>query len=58
MKNYILKIVFSLAMFSTLAYAQTTEIENETKAVEAKEFSLKSTDGKTVSLSDLKGNLL
>ena len=58
MKNYILKIVFSLAMFSTLTYAQTTELESDIKLVEAKEFSLKSTDGETVSLSDYKGRFV
>lgn len=58
MRNYTLKIVFSLVMYSTLAYSQTTELENEIKLVEAKEFNIKSTDGKTVSLSDYRGKFI
>lgn len=58
MKNYILKIVFGFAMCSTLAYAQTSELENKSKIIQAKEFSLISTDGKTVSLSDYKGKFV
>lgn len=58
MKNYIIKLVFSIVMLSTLAFAQTAEIGNETKLVEAKAFSLKSTNGETVSLSDYKGKFV
>ena len=58
MKKVILKIIFGLVMFNTLAYSQTTELENETKLVEVKAFSLKSTDGDIVSLSDYKGKFV
>jgi len=58
MKNQLVKLVFGLALFSTLGYAQTSASENEITLAEAKEFSLKSTDGQTVNLSDYKGKFV
>ena len=58
MKNHIVKLVFGFVMFSTWAYSQTTETLNTSTLVQAQEFSLKSTDGKIVSLSDYKGKFV
>jgi len=56
MKNYIINIFVAISLVSSLTYGQSSELQNETTI--AKEFSLKSTDGNTVSLSDFKGKFV
>lgn len=58
MKNYIIKIFLGLSLISTIAYAQSKESNEEYQTIEVKNFSLKSTDGNTVGLSDFKGKFV
>ncbi len=58
MKNYITKIFLGLSLISALAYGQETASNETYETVEVKNFSLKSTDGKTVSLSDYQGKFV
>jgi len=58
MKKIILKLVFGIAMINNLAYAQNSEIESDTEPPEVKMFSLISTEGDTVNLSDYKGKFV
>lgn len=57
MKNQIVKIIIALSLVSSFAYSQTQSSE-ENQAVEVANFSLKSTEGKTVKLSDYKGKFV
>ncbi len=58
MKNYIIKIFIGLSLLSSLTYGQETELNEDYETVEVKDFTLKSTDGKTVSLADYKGKFV
>ena len=58
MKNQIRKIFIGLSLISALTYSQSTASYEESDRVEVKNFSLKSTDGKTVNLSDYKGKFI
>ncbi len=58
MKNHIIKILIGLSLISSFAYSQSTESYKESKTVEVENFSLKSTEGKTVSLNDYKGKFV
>ena len=58
MKNNIIKILVGLSLISSLAHSQATESNEEYQAVEVKNFTLKSTEGKTVSLDDYKGKFV
>ena len=58
MKNYIRKIFLGLSLLSALAYGQDTTSNETYETLEVKNFSLKSTEGKTVSLSDYKGKFV
>ena len=57
MKNRIAKISIGLALVSAFAFGQAQSAE-ENQAVEVTNFSLKSTEGKTVELSDYKGKFV
>lgn len=57
MKNQIVKIIIGLSLVSSFAYSQTQSSE-ENQAVEVANFSLESTEGKTVELSDYKGKFV
>lgn len=57
MKNNIVKIIIGLSLISSFAYGQTQSPE-ENQAVEVTNFSLKSTEGKTVELTDYKGKFV
>ena len=54
MKSYITKIFLGLLLMNSFVYGQS-ESNEDSYTVKVKNFSLKSTDGKTVSLSDFKG---
>ena len=58
MKNYIIKIFIGLSLISSLTYAQDTASNETYETVEVKDFTLKSTDGKTVSLADYEGKFV
>ncbi len=58
MKNHIIKLLIGISFLNTFAYGQPAESIVETKTVTAKEFTLTSTDGNTVSLSDFKGKFV
>lgn len=57
MKNQIVKIIIALVLVSPFTYGQTQSSE-ENQAVEVANFSLQSTEGKTVELSDYKGKFV
>ena len=57
MKNRIVKIIIGLSLLSSLAYGQTQSSE-ENQTVEVTNFSLKSTEGETVELSDYNGKFV
>ncbi|MEO9511076.1 MAG: redoxin domain-containing protein [Flavobacteriaceae bacterium] len=58
MKNHILKFFLGLALISSISYSQETASFKESNAVKVKNFSLKSTDGKVVNLTDYKGKFV
>jgi peroxiredoxin len=58
MRNYIIKFCIGLLLASPLGYGQSLETEKIPQTVKVKEFSLQSTDGETVSLSNYKGKFI
>jgi peroxiredoxin len=58
MRNYIIKFCIGLLLVSPLGYGQSLETEKMPQTVQVKEFSLQSTDGETVSLSNYKGKFI
>lgn len=58
MKKYIIKIFIGLSLISSLTCGQESKSNEEYNTVDVKNFSLKSTDGKTVSLADYKGKFV
>ncbi len=57
MKNRIAKIIVALSLLSSFAYSQEWSSE-ENQRVEITNFSLESTEGETVELSDYKGKFV
>ena len=58
MKNHITKFIIGLSLISTIAHGQSVASNDEYQSIEVKNFSLKSTDGKTVNLSDYIGKFV
>ncbi len=58
MKNNIAKFIIGLSLMSSIAWSQSAEPSKESQTIKAKNFSLKSTEGKTVSLNDYKGKFV
>ena len=58
MKNHIIKLLIGISFLSSIVYGQSTELGAKVQANTVQEFSLKSTEGKTVSLSNYKGKFV
>ena len=58
MKNIIAKFIIGLSLISSIAWSQSRASYKESQSIEVKNFSLKSTEGKTVSLNDYKGKFV
>ena len=58
MKTYIVILFFGLCLLGTTTYGQTPESKERTEIITAEEFSLRSTEGNVVKLSDYKGKFI